>query len=955
MQIIKAPKKLIEVALPLDDINEAAAKEKTIRHGHPSSLHLWWARRPLAAARAVIFAQMVNDPGYERNLGRGVNKEKAQIERERLFGIIRKLVQWENTNNESVLTEARKEIWKSWREDCDLNRGHPQAAELFNPDKLPAFHDPFAGGGAIPLEAQRLGLESYASDLNPVAVLINKAMIEIPTRFVGCKPVGPVSTSERQAKLSEDWSGARGLAEDIRRYGGWIQHEAFKRIGKLYPQVDLSKKQGGGKATVIAWLWARTVKSPSPAFSHVDVPLVSSFIVSSKAGKEVFVHPVIEKDGYHFEVMAGKPPDGAKGGTTAGKRKAFLCLLSGVPIDYNYIRSEGKAGRIGQKLLAIVAEGAKGRVYLSPTVEMETLAQRVKPEWRPDTKLPDNPRDFKTPNYGMNSFGDLFTPRQLVALTTFSDLVQEVRVKARADALAAGMVDDGKRLEESGAGATAYADALAVYLAFALNKMADLGNSLCGWEPIAQCPRHLFGKQAIPMIWDFAEANPFSTSSGSWAVFIDGVFKAFVKSFGSIPNWFKGFVCQADAQSQKISVGKVVSTDPPYYDNIGYADLSDFFYIWMRRALRPIYPSLFATMAVPKAEELVATPYRHGNKENAEAFFLGGMTEAMHQIARQAHPCFPTTIYYAFKQSETTDVGTGNTGWETFLEAVLHAGFAITGTWPMRTENESRMIGQGKNALASSIILVCRPRATDAPTVSRREFLRELKDELTEAVDVMIGGAEGISPVAPVDLAQAVIGPGMAIFSKYSGVLEADGSPMTVHTALTLINRMLTEGGSDFDGDTQFCLGWFDEQGWMAGDFGKADVLARAKGTSVEGVRNAGVVEAGSGKVRLLKPAEYPDDWNPEEDNNTPVWEALHQMIRALQSQGESAAGALLARMPERAAPIRNVAYRLHTLCERKGMADEARSYNELITSWLGIEAASHEAGHVRSQAKLDI
>ena len=456
------------------------------------------------------------------------------------------------------------------------------------------------------------------------------------------------------------------------------------------------------------------------------------------------------------------------------------------------------------------------------------------------------------------------------------------------------------------------------------------------------------------MIWDFAEANPLSTSSGSWEVFVDGLSKAFMKAFGEVHYSSNGFVVQADAQTQTVSAGKVVSTDPPYYDNIGYADLSDFFYVWMRRTLKSIYPELFATMAVPKTEELVATPARHGGRSEAEGFFLDGMTKAMSSIASQSHPAFPTTIYYAFKQSDTTDTGTASTGWETFIEAVIRAGFSITGTWPLNTENESRLRGQVSNALASSIVLVCRNRSGDAPTVSRRDFIRELKEELKEAVDVMIGGSDGVSPVAPVDLAQAVIGPGMAIFSKYSAVLEADGSPMTVHTALTIINRMLTEGSDDFDADTQFCLGWFDEQGWAAGDFGKADVLTRAKGTSVEHVKNAGVVEATAGKVRLLKPAEYPNEWSPENDNNTPVWEALHQLIRELRAAGESSAGALLAGMPQRADPIRNLAYRLYTLCERNGWAEDARAYNELITSWTGIETASHEKGHYGSQMSIE-
>ncbi len=958
---IKTPKKLIEVALPLDDINIACAREKSIRHGHPSTLHLWWARRPLAAARSVIFAQMVNDPGYERHLGRGVNKKDAQIERERLFTIIRKLVLWENTNNEEVLAEARVEIWKSWRETCALNKSHPDAASLFNPEKLPAFHDPFAGGGALPLEAQRLGLESYASDLNPVAVLINKAMIEIPPKFAGQAPVGPLppATNKKTAtnNFFEDWSGAKGLAEDVRRYGYWMREEAFKRIGHLYPQVDLNTglpvfpsdikiKGEGNAATVIAWIWVRTVKSPNPAFSHVDVPLASTFILSSRAGKEAYVQPVIEGDSYYFEVHTGKPPESAKKGTKLARGANFRCLLSDTPIQPTYIKAEGIAGRMSQKLMAVVAEGTRGRTYLAPTSEMEAIAAHAIPEWRPETDLPVDPRNFWTLSYGLTKFGDLFTPRQLVALTTFSDLVQEARVKVKADALNSGMSDDNIGLDLGGMGATAYADAVAVYLAFATDKCSDYWSSICTWHSSGEKMRNTFGRQAIPMTWDFAEVNPMCDSSGNWMAMVDWSWKALAHT----PAHVGGYAEQNDAQSQGISLNKLVSTDPPYYDNIGYADLSDFFYVWLRRSLRPVYPGLFATMAVPKAEELVATPYRHGNKEKAEKFFLDGMTEAMHRLAEQAHPAFPTTIYYAFKQSDTTDVGTGNTGWETFLEAVLRAGFAITGTWPMRTEMANRMIGSGANALASSIVLVCRQRDTNAATISRREFIRELKEELTEAIEVMIGGAEGISPVAPVDLAQAVIGPGMAIFSKYAAVLEADGNAMSVHDALVLINRTVTEGGDDFDADTQFALSWFDEQGWSEGEFGKADVLARAKGTSVAGVAEAGVLESGAGKVRLLKWAHYPDDWSPEHDNRTPVWEALHQLIRVLNQHGESAAGNLLSRLPERSAAIRQLAYRLYTLCERKGWAEDARAYNELIGSWTAIIAASLDVGYKGEQ-----
>jgi putative DNA methylase len=951
MHPVKTPKKLIEVALPLDSINDASVREKSIRHGHPSTLHLWWARRPLAAARAMLFAQLVNDPGYERSLGRGVNKDKAKVERERLFEIMRRLVQWENTNNAAVIEEARAEIKASWRETCELNRGHPQAAELFNPNVLPGFHDPFAGGGAIPLEAQRLGLKSHATDLNPVAVVINKAMIEMPALFAGMAPVGPMHEGDKQANLTVDWSGARGLAEDVRRYGLWMRDEAFKRIGHLYPKVEVPYRLGGGEATVIAWIWARTVKSPNPAFSHVDVPLISTYILSSKAGREAYVKPVVSGDTYRFEVIEGVATDQARVGTKSGGRGAnFICIVSGTPIGGDYIKAEGVAGRMGSRLLAVVADGPRGRLFLAPTDDMEKLAQTAVPQWRPGGEVPARLTGGTCVPYGMKEWGDLFTPRQLVALNTFVDVVQDARAKVRADAIRNGRVDDGKGMNEGGSGATAYADAISVYLAFLIDQVANHSSTICGWNHPNTQLRSVFSRQALPMTWDYAETNVFSTSSGSF----NNLFERQIKGFEALGQKPPGLAMQADARNQTVSANKVISTDPPYYDNIAYADLSDFFYVWLRRSLRSVFPDIFGSMVVPKAEELVATAYRHGGKESAERFFLDGMTDAMGKLSAQAHPAFPTTIYYAFKQSDTSDLGTGNTGWETFLEAVLRAGFSITGTWPVRTEKEGRSIGNGTNALASSIVLVCRRRETNAQTISRRDFIRELKEELAEAVDVMIGGSDGVSPVAPVDLAQAVIGPGMGIFSKYSSVLEADGSPMSVHSALTLINRMLTEGADDFDSDTQFCLAWFDEKGWVAGEFGTADILAKAKGTSVDAVRKAGVVEATAGKVRLLKSSEYPTGWNAKDDNRTPVWEALHQLIRALQTEGESSAGVLLAGMPERAEPIRNLAYRLFTLCERKTWRDEARSYNELITSWSGIEAASHEKGHYGSQMSFE-
>lgn len=965
---IKSPKKLIEVALPLDDINVAAAREKSIRHGHPSTLHLWWARRPLAAARAVLFAQLVNDPSevIPGDKRRRDVKEKVERKREELFQIIRDLVQWENTNNEAVLNRAREAIWESWRETCRLNRNHPQAAELFNPEKLPAFHDPFAGGGAIPLEAQRLGLESYASDLNPVAVMINKAMIDIPPKFAGRKPVGSLPAGEKQAKLVEDWSGARGLAEDVRRYGHWMREEAFKRIGHLYPTVSVTpemvaerpdlKPYQGEELTVIAWLWTRTVKCPNPACG-CEMPLLSSFVLSSKKGREAYIVPRYDGKSLSFDVTSTfeHPVGDAKAGFKRGMSGIFECINCGNVTTRNYTAEQATKVGLGSIQTAVVCEGKQGRVYL-PAKSSPAPVDLPQPDVSGlTTELSPNPRDVWCRNFGLNTPADLFTPRQLVALTTFSDLVQEARAKAIEDAKAAGMPDDGLGLDTSGSGATAYGDAISVYLVFAINKGANLWSAITSWMSDRGAFRETFARQAIPMVWDFAEANPFSTSGGNFLTAVDKGRMA----IEWLPADATGTAIQQDAATQTTSANKVISTDPPYYDNIGYADLSDFFYVWMRRSLRNVYPGLFSTMAVPKAEELVATPYRHGSKEKAETFFLDGMTRAIHNMAEKGHPAFPVSIYYAFKQAETKETDTVSTGWETFLEAVIRAGFAIDGTWPVRTEGAGRIIAKGTNALASSIVLVCRKREASAETISRRDFQRRLREEMPEALETMIGGKTGQTPIAPVDLAQAAIGPGMAIFSQYAAVLNQDGSPMSVHDALVLINRAITEylspDSGNFDADTQFCSSWFDQYGWSTGPFGEADTLARAKGTSVDGVREAGVVESGGGKVRLLKWGDYEADWDPLTDKRLPIWEACHQMIRRLNNQGETAAGELLAKMPDKGEHIRQLAYHLYTLCERKKWAEEARAYNELIASWHTIVAASHEIGHTGSQSALDL
>jgi putative DNA methylase len=956
-------KKLIEVALPLEAINKAAAREKSIRHGHPSTLHLWWARRPLAAARAVIFAQMVDDPSSHPDLFKTEREQKK--ERGRLFKIIEELVQWENTTNEEVLQKARDAIWQSWRYACAENADHPRAKELFDRNKLPAFHDPFAGGGALPLEAQRLGLESYASDLNPVAVLINKAMIEIPPRFAGKPPVNPAwQKKPDDEKAMTLWRGAQGLAEDVRDYGQWMRDEAERRIGHLYPKVEITAEMAkerpdlkpyvGQQLTVIAWLWARTVKSPNPAFANVDVPLASTFMLSTKAGKEAYVEPVIEGGGYRFTVKVGKSKDAeaAKKGTKAGSSgSSFLCLMSGAPMPFDYLRVEAKAGRMGQRLMAIVAEGNRGRVYLTPPPEQEVIAVGAQPSEPPETDLPARALGFRVQEYGMTKWRDLFTNRQLVALTTFSDLVGEAIERIKRDAIKAGLPDDGQGLAKVSSGATAYAEAIGVYLAFALDKGANYWSSLCAWHQTRDGIVSTFGRQALPMVWDFAEANPVSDSSGNYLL---GVEQA-AKMVDGLGYWNKGQVEQADAAAQAVSTGKVVSTDPPYYDNIGYADLSDFFYVWLRRSLRPVFPDLFATMAVPKAEELVATPYRHGSKEKAEIFFLDGMTHAMHRLAEQAHPAYPVSIYYAFKQSESDrEEGTTNTGWDTFLAAVIEAGFAISGTWPMHTEYTGNL-KKSMNALASSIVLVCRPRSANAPTATRRDFLNALKTELPAALAYLQAGN-----IAPVDLAQAAIGPGMAVYTRYSKVIEAEtGKPLTVRAALALINQVLDEAlaeqEGDFDADTRWALAWFEQIGFEEGEYGVAEQLSKAKNTAVSGLVEAGIVVAGKGKVRLVKPAELSTDWDPTTDARLTVWEMVHHLVRVLESGGESAAAGIVAKLGSQAEIARELCYRLYTICERKKRANEAMAYNALVQSWPEIVRLAREAPRAAAPGTDDL
>ena len=926
-------KKLIEVAIPLEAINAASAREKSIRHGHPSTLHLWWARRPLAACRAVLFAQLVDDPSSD--LEKFPTHEAQEAERKRLFGIIEDLVKWENSTNEEVLERARAEIRKS----CG--------------GELPPVYDPFSGGGSIPLEAQRLGLPAYGSDLNPVAVMIGKAMIEIPPKFKDKKPIHP------GAKERQFYRNAEGLAEDVKYYGEWMREKAWERIGHLYPQVDLPKEYGGGKATVIAWIWARTVPSPDPAFSDVQVPIASSFLLSAKAGKEAWVEPVVDKHAktisYRIRYGGDKAEIAAAAeGTKAGRGANFRCLMSDTAITPEYVKSNGRAGKMGQTLIAIVAEGNRSRAYVAPTDAHEKLALSARPEWKPQTSLPNDPRNFWTVDYGLTTFGDLFTDRQLVALNTFSGLVREARAQIEADALAAGLSSDPSPLRDGGAGAKAYAEAASVYLVFAISKLTNLGSTVTSWMSDRGALRETFARQAIPMVWDYAEVNFFSNSGGNWSTPVDKISKA----IADFPASGVGNIRQMNAGEVSYGDGTVISSDPPYYDNIGYADLSDFFFCWLKPSLKEIYPSIFGILATPKAEELVATPYRHGGADAAEQFFLSGMTAAIGKMAQGASEDFPATIYYAFKQSEVEQEGISSTGWSTFLQAVISAGFSVLGTWPIRTESPGRLIAKGTNALANSVVLVCRKKEVTAELVTRAEFIRALKRELPPAIAELQA-----ANIAPADMPQSAIGPGMGVFSRYKSVLESGDNPMSVKTALQLINKELDEylGGiqGEFDPDTRFAITWFEQNGLKTGDYGTANSIATARGISVDSVKHAGIVESAAGKVRILSRDELDDDWDPEDDRHLTVWECLQHLVRQHEKDGISHDTAvLLKKINTQAEAVKDLAYCLYDISANKRKdAKEATAYNALIADWAELTkaaAAIHDTSGDR-QIRLDI
>lgn len=908
--------KLAEVALPLAAINRESAREKSPRKGHPSGLHIWWSRKPLASCRAMTFALLVDDPCARPDWFPTVEEQDA--ERDRLFEILERLVLWESTTDASVIHVARREIARSLaREVLDRRPADPTAQAMVDgepsEDEVVAFlrregpvvEDPFCGGGSIPLEAARLGLRTRAYDLNPVASLITRALVELPQHASDIPSLHPGSDGP-----------APHLAADVLHYGRWVLAEAQRRIADYFPEVELSE---GGMAPVVAWLWARTVTCPNPS-CRATLPLVGSFWLRKRRGP-TWLEPIVEGMEIRFEVRSG---DGSPQAGTIG-RGGVRCLVCANATDLDFVRETGRAGEMGSRLMALVVAGPKGKVFLPADEADQELARAAQPAWVPETDLPDVALGFRVQNYGITKHSQLYTSRQLLTLTTFNDLVRGAHARAWKDAEDAGRAD-GAALRGGGSGAIAYADFIATFIGLAVSKMADLHNAHCSWEFTNGKISHLFTRQAIPMVWNYLETNPFGGSSGDFFRTLERVVDVLRVA---VPGG-SGAATQADAAELPASShDRLFLTDPPYYDNIGYADLSDFFYVWLRPALRYVHPDLFRTMLVPKAGELIMAPYRFGgDRATAATFFGDRLGKVLARMREDESPAHPLGIFYAFREAAAGKDGVA-TAWESILSSVVEAKLRITGTWPLRTEMPNRTRSLGSNALASSILLVCRPRAADAGVVSRGDFVRELRAELPHAVQALLA-----CNVAPVDLAQAVIGPGMAIFSRHERVLESDGNAMTVRTALGLINRsldgFLAPQDAELDPVSLFAASWYEAYGMEVAAYGDAETLAKARNVSVQEVQRAGVVEAGGGRVKLVARL----DMSPTTGAKAPpTWSVLQAVVLALETEGEESAAMALAGVnnPTR---VRDLAYRLHAVAQRKAWAAEATSYNGLVSVW---------------------
>lgn len=920
-------KKLIEVAIPLEAMNRGSAYEKLPGIGpHPRGIHQWWARRPHVTCRAILFAQLVDDPSSSPEIFK--TTEEVDAERKRLFLIIERLSDWKNNNDKELFDTASAEIKK------------------FYPNGVPPVHDPFSGGASISYEAQRLGLSADSSDLNPVPVLIGKITAQYAFRFKDCLGITGSKRLDSQAK------GVYSLADDLRHYSDLLLGKFKEKLSYLYAPTHYPSSLGGGEAQVVAWLWAKTVASPDPSLGGLHIPLLQTFNISTTKGRSTWLEPIIDNGNYRFAVRSEISGDvrGETKGTV--NRQGATCIVSGAAVPLNYIREQAKAGLLGKRLVAVAVDGKRGKVYLEADGRTPAEPSEV-PKNVPSATIEHWPGSTNCVVYGITEFSQLYSSRQKVALITAADEIRALLPIVEKDAVEAGIAVDARSLENGGSGAKAYSEMIVSLLSFALSRCADFNNMHCGWNPSNEKVMHLFGRTAIPMTWDYAEPNFLRDVVGGWPSVID--YQA--KCIETLRPLAPANIEQKDAAEIEYVRPVIISTDPPYYDNVPYSNLADFFYVWLRYTLKEVFPSLFSTLQTPKKAELVANQFRIGGKQKAEEFFLEGMKKVMGHLAKICDPETPATIYYAFKQSEIEQEGIASTGWAAFLESVLAGGFEIVATWPVRTESTTRLRAFGSNALATSVVMVCRPRRVDSKSETRVGFIRALKKELPTAIAEMQA-----ANIAPADMPQSAIGPGMGVFSRYKVILESDDSSMSVKTALQLINRELDDylGGiqGEFDPETRFAITWYEQNGNKAGDYGTANNIATARGISVESVKHAGIVESSAGKVRILTRDELDPDWQPEDDTHLTVWECCQHLVRLHEKNGIGLATAVMMRkIGAKADDVRDLVYVLYNICEKRGDAKEATSYNALIADWTDLtrEAASAPLTTKSGQMRFEV
>ncbi len=864
--------KLIEVALPVEEISKACRRDKNRKVGTIKNVHKWFAPMPTPAWRALLFAALVDDPGEPRR-------------RAELVNLIKRLVPEDGgPATDSTLAEVRRVLRAS--------------------GELPVVFDPFCGGGSTLVEAQRLGLPAVGSDLNPVAVLITRTLTQLIPRVRGRAPIQP---EDRLAAVSG--GSLDGLVTDVRHYARRVREVAWQQVGHLYPAVNGD--------TVIACLWARTVTCANPACG-ATIPLYTSPWLSKRRSEKRWLKPVAVGKHAEFEIGEGDgPPPPA---TKASPRGAtFRCLSCPEPTPEAYVKAEGEAGRLGIQLLAVVVDGATGRRYLPADENQRKTADVTVPDDSPELALPNYTRWFSPPAFGLTTQADLYTPRQLHVLGAFADAVAQVPDWVTADG-----------------GDASYATTIATILGLCVGKLAMSNSTQARWYIGNDngTPRVIpaFGRHALPMMWDFTELNPFCDRAANWS----GILESILAGLRALPpSKESAYVAQCDVRKAGDLVRArtaLVATDPPYFGQIGYADLSDYFYVWERRALRNVHPDLFGTIAAPKDAELIATPYRHGGDMSvARRYFVDGFTEAFTALRKAARPDLPMIIIYAHRQEEAEEDGLTSSAWDAIIEALLTAGLGVAGTWPVHATHSSRQIGLGTNSLASYTAMVCRPRRVDAAMTDRPGFLRVLRAELPPAIRKMQDAA-----VPALDLTQAALGPGLAVFSRFAQVVEPSGDPMSVRTAIGLINQVrseaLTEQQDEFDTATRWAVQWFDEYGFGEGPYDRAEVLFTGTDTSFDGLKRADIIDSRPSKVRLVRPDELPDNWEPS--GRPPVWGVTMHLLQRLDRGGEDAAARLLSQVGGNRDGARDLAYRLADICERKRRAREALAFDGLIISW---------------------